>query len=69
MPRINRVDVGNLVYHVINRSNARMKIFRTPKDYQAFENVLQEAKEKFNMRILGYCIMPNHWHLDRKSVV
>ena len=63
MPRINRVDVGNLVYHVINRSNARMKIFRTPKDYQAFENVLQEAKEKFNMRILGYCIMPNHWHL------
>lgn len=63
MPRINRVDIGNLVYHVINRSNARMRIFRTKNDYLAFEKALEEANEKFNMRILGYCVMPNHWHL------
>ena len=23
----------------------------------------EDAKEKFDMRILSYCIMPNHWHL------
>ncbi len=38
-------------------------IFRTPKDYQAFEALLSEAKEWFSMRILAYTIMPNHWHL------
>src|SRR3989338_1437240 len=63
MPRILRVDVGNLVYHVINRANGRIQIFHKDKDYLLFESVLAEAKELNGMRILAYCIMPNHWHL------
>jgi putative transposase len=64
MPRTQRVDVGTIVYHVINRANARMQIFNTNEDYQLFEDVLTEAKEEIpSMRILSYCIMPNHWHL------
>lgn len=63
MPRTTRVDVRDVVYHVINRANARMKIFDTDEDYLFFEKVLEEGREKFNMRILAYCIMPNHWHL------
>jgi len=63
MPRINRVDVGDQIYHVINRANARVQIFDDSKDYKLFESVLEEAKEKFDMRILSYSIMPNHWHL------
>jgi len=63
MPRIDRIDVGDVVYHIINRANARMKIFDTDEDYLLFEKVLEEAKEKFDMRVLAYCIMPNHWHL------
>lgn len=63
MPRIQRIDVGDVVYHVINRANARLRIFNTNKDYQLFESVLEEAKEKFDMRIFSYCVMPNHWHL------
>jgi len=63
MARINRVDVGGEVYHVLNRANARVQIFDNDKDYQQFENILEEAVEKFDMRLLAYCIMPNHWHL------
>lgn len=40
-----------------------MKIFNKNPDYLFFENVLEEAKDKFDMRILSYEIMPNHWHL------
>jgi len=41
-----------------------MKLFRWPKDYEAFVKLLREAKALFpSMRILAYCIMPNHWHL------
>ncbi len=63
MPRIERVDVGNEIYHVINRANARVKIFDDDKDYKLFEDILKEAVEKFEMRLLAYCLMPNHWHL------
>ena len=63
MPRTSRVDIANIPYHVINRANARMQIFDNDKDYKLFEKVLEEAKNRFDMRILSYCIMPNHWHL------
>lgn len=63
MPRIERVDIGDNIYHVINRANARARIFDTDADYKQFENILEEAVEKFNMKLLAYCVMPNHFHL------
>jgi len=63
MPRVNRVDVGDQIYHVLNRANARAQVFDNDNDYQLFESILEEAQEKFDMRILAYSIMPNHWHL------
>lgn len=63
MPRTARVNVGNEVYHVINRSNGRYRIFNTKQEYQIFERLLFETKELLDMRILAYIVMPNHWHL------
>ncbi len=63
MPRTARVDIGREVYHILNRANARVQIFDNEKDYFDFEKILQEAVERFDMRLLAYCIMPNHWHL------
>lgn len=63
MSRQSRVDVGDQIYHVINRSNGRVNIFDTEIDYKDFEYLLFEMKETFNMRMLAYVIMPNHWHL------
>ena len=37
MPRINRIDISDTVYYVINRANARMQIFDKDKDYVFFE--------------------------------
>lgn len=63
MPRSPRTDVGDIAYHVLNRANARLPIFTTDTDYQAFERVLGEAQQRSRMPILTYCVMPNHWHL------
>ncbi len=63
MPRNARIDVGEEVYHVINRANGRMEIFSEPEDYELFEKLLFETKELLGMRILAYTLMPNHWHL------
>lgn len=52
-----------MVFHALNRANARAQIFYTPEDYAAFEAVLTEARDRTGMRVLSYCLMPNHWHL------
>lgn len=38
-------------------------IFHKAGDYQAFIDVLREACAKFGMRLIAFCVMPNHWHL------
>ena len=63
MPRPLRSDFADITYHVINRANARLQIFSSPKEYSQFEDVLSEARERVDMRIYAYVIMPNHWHL------
>lgn len=63
MGRSLRVAAGDVVYHVLNRANARLPLFETPADYAAFERVLAEAHERIAMRTLAYCVMPTHWHL------
>lgn len=51
------------MYHVLNRANGREKIFGDEDDYAAFLRILCDAVERTTMRLLAYCIMPNHWHL------
>ncbi|HLN29988.1 MAG TPA: transposase [Gemmataceae bacterium] len=62
MPRSARQTPGGYVYHALNRATARLKLFRKAADYEAFLRVLDEALEKHPLRVLGYCIMPTHWH-------
>jgi putative transposase len=63
MGRPHRAAEGGYVYHVLNRANARMRIFEADADYEAFEEVLKEAIERTETRLLAYCLMPNHWHM------
>ena len=63
MPRRPRHATGGYVFHVLNRAAARRTLFETEGDYFAFLKVLQEAQSRVEMRLLSYCIMPNHWHL------
>ena len=63
MGRPLRSTSADVVYHVLNRANARTMLFDDDGDYAAFERVLAQACERVSMRLLAYCVMPNHWHL------
>ena len=63
MPRTARAAMGGVIYHVLNRGNGRMRIFRKPGDYQAFLELLIAAKQHASMEVFGFCLMPNHWHM------
>src|SRR5688572_18775236 len=62
MPRKPRVCPGGMVFHVMNRSVGRVTLFKTDADYAAFEAILAGAVQRFDMRLLAYCLMPNHFH-------
>ena len=63
MARQPRIDLGNYPYHVLNRANARLPIFFNEDDFAMFESILEDACEEYDMRMLAYCLMPNHFHL------
>jgi len=62
MPRTKRVTPGGMIFHALNRGVGRMKIFSTERDHAAFEETVEETRRLYPMRILAYCLMPNHWH-------
>jgi putative transposase len=62
MPRSARQTPGGFVYHALNRATARLTLFRKPADFEAFLRVFDAALDKHPLRVLGYCLMPTHWH-------
>ncbi len=63
MPRTSRASVGGICYHVLNRGNAQAEVFHKVDDFAAFLQLMAEANERLPLRILGYALMPNHFHL------
>jgi putative transposase len=66
MPRTARASAGNYCYHVLNRGNARQEVFHKSEDYAAFLQLMAEANRRDDgpaIRILAYCMLPNHFHL------
>ena len=63
MPRTARIAPGGLIYHVLNRGVGKMKLFRSRKDFEAFQRCLVATQQSTPVRMLAYCVMNNHWHL------
>jgi putative transposase len=52
-----------MIYHALNRGNGRAVVFHKPEDYDAFRRAIVDARERRPIDVLGYCLMPNHFHL------
>lgn len=63
MPRRALQEAGGYIFHVLNRSARRSRLFANDSDYVCFESTLGQALMRHPTRLLGYCVMPNHWHL------
>lgn len=68
MPRAQRADEAGGIYHALNRGNARAAIFHKESDYEAFEHILAEGLQRYEVDLLAYQLMPNHWHLVLRPV-
>ncbi len=63
MARTARASKGGYVYHVLNRGNAKTDVFHKHDDFAAFVNLMRQAHDRVRMRLTGYCLMTNHFHL------
>ena len=50
------------MFHVLNRGVGQMQLFRSKRDYAAFNRVVEETLRVVPIRMCAYCWMPNHWH-------
>jgi putative transposase len=63
MARTLRVALGGYCYHVLNRGNGRRTVFHKDGDFHACVKLLHQADQHVPMRVLAFCLMPNHFHL------
>lgn len=68
MSRPPRIDYPGARHHVLNRGARRQHIFLDDDCFNGFIQILAELPARFGVRIHGYALMPNHFHLMVESV-
>lgn len=63
MSRIARVLIEEGIYHVITRGNNKQSIFYEDQDYRIYSQFLKKYKDKYEVKIYHYVLMPNHVHI------
>ena len=63
MTRALRIELDGVYYHVISRGQRRDPIFLEDRDRERFLELLGEMSEKHGVRVHGYVLMGNHYHL------
>ncbi len=52
----------NQYYHVYNRGANKADIFRSDKDYIFLLKQIQDQTREFDVSVIAYCLMSNHYH-------
>src|SRR5437660_12169990 len=63
MSRIARIVLEGAPYHITQRGNARQQVFFDDRDCEFYLDLLRAGSASAGLRLLGYCLMPNHVHL------
>ena len=63
MARPLRITRAGTWYHLTARGNERKRIYRDDDDRQKFLALLETWVERFRIRLHGYVLMDNHYHL------
>lgn len=54
MPGPPRANEAGGIYHALNRGNARSSIFHKDGDYDAFERILAEGLERYDVELFSF---------------
>ena len=63
MVRIARKASGSGIYHVVMRGAGRQLLFEDDRDRRRFLEFMHNSFADHEVKLLCYCLMPNHVHL------
>ena len=63
MPRIPIKNLSCNVFHIMVQGINKEYIFDTEQLMKKYEKLMREASEKYDIKIISYCIMNNHAHM------
>lgn len=62
MARLHRVNPKDGIHHVNNHAVGDEVLFRDDQDRRVFLRLLEDARKRYDVVVLGYCLMGNHFH-------
>src|ERR1700677_4746102 len=63
MARFARVIALGVPHHITQRGNARRFILQSDADRRVYLDLLRQSMELYEIELMGYCLMSNHFHL------
>ncbi len=63
MPRLARIVIPDVPYHITQRGNNRQDVFFVDDDRRVYLDLLKDQSAKYGLTVMGYCLMSNHIHL------
>ena len=67
MPRRARQESSTGMYHVMVRGLNKMPVFKEKGEKTRIINLIRENLSEYEVAILAYCIMPNHFNMLIKA--
>jgi REP element-mobilizing transposase RayT len=67
MARPLRIEYPGAYYHVMNRGNSKQDIFITDGNRATFLRALDDSSQIYDVRVICYVLMSNHFHLIVKT--
>lgn len=67
MPRFPRLLLSQTYYHIMTRGNNRNIVFREPRDYWYYIELIKRYKADHPFDLYHFCLMPSHSHMQVKT--
>ena len=68
MARPLRIGYKGAYYQVVSRGNQHQAIFLSDQDRRTFREFLARLSERFEVDIIAYVLMDNHYHLLMRTI-